>query len=271
MLRLSCAAALISVVIAGGLQAQSNILFGDPVIVNGKLGVGTSTPAQKVDVRTPGVWDGIQITGTEVNGAGAFFGMRSPGGVNGFLDLFLDARYGENAVKFETNLAYFHFTSKKGTPFTAMAINNVNGDLMVRGEVTANGIKLGPPGAVLQGPAGPQGPIGPQGPVGPPGGVVSLNGMAGAMKVVGGTNTSVASVNGTITISATPGKSFGACQSNVVGYVPSCGCSRTLSSVPIASGSTCNVTADTGSCSAVSMVASTGTTGTRGLCCVCAQ
>src|SRR5215831_15906506 len=74
--------------------AQTNSIAGDPVTIGGKVGIGTTTPTQKLNIVTPGVWDGLRIVGTQPLGPGAYFGMASTGGLNRIFDVYLDARPG---------------------------------------------------------------------------------------------------------------------------------------------------------------------------------
>jgi hypothetical protein len=188
------------------LASGQTSLPGDPVTISGKLGVGTSTPSKKIDVRTSAVWDGIQIIGTQPDGGGAYFGMRSTGGTNRMgLDLYADSRPDADSLVFQTGYPFMQFWTLYGTPVQVMRLS-YRGDVEVAGDVFSRGVKLGPPGAVIAGPPGPAGPIGPQGPKGDPGGVSTLNGIAGALKIVAGANVSVTpnSSLGTITISSVP-------------------------------------------------------------------
>ena len=148
------------------MSGQTSAIPGDPVTITGKLGVGTATPSQKVEVVTSTTgWDGIQITGNQTSGAGAHLGMASHGGTNRFLDVYVDARPEEDALKFQSNFPAIQFWTLLGTPFSIMTLNS-SGDVAVAGDVYSRGVKL-VPGQNIPGPKGDRGPAGPAGPAGP--------------------------------------------------------------------------------------------------------
>jgi hypothetical protein len=89
--------------------------------------------------------------------------------------------------------------------------------------------------------------------------------VVGGMRIDGAGN-GITFPDGSTQTTATPVHTFAACSSDQASP-PACGCSYVTESMPIKNGSSCQVTADSGSCSAVSTGGINGET--FGICCVC--
>ena len=87
----------------------------------------------------------------------------------------------------------------------------------------------------------------------------------GSVKVEGAGN-GIVFPNGTVQTTAASDHTFAVC-SSLQAHQPACGCTHQLSQQGISNGSSCQVTADSGSCSAVSTGGLNGVT--YGTCCVC--
>lgn len=125
-----------------------------------------------------------------------------------------------------------------------------NGDVRIGGQkVTWGG---GP-----QGPAGPTGPMGPAGPVGPTG-AQGLRGPAGPQGPVGPQGPAGPAV-----------RTVAVCASNVNPSQASSGCRTKIISFQNVTGGSCIATADTGSCSASSLVPTTLGSPSSAVCSVC--
>lgn len=136
-------------------QSQ-NAIPGDPVTISGKFGIGTLAPTKKLEVHTAFVWDGIQIVGSQPDGAGAYFGMRSTGGSNRGFHIYADSRSQVDSLVMQSDYATIQFWTLYGTPVNVLKLKHT-GDAIVHGDVYSRGVKLGPPGAVLQGAPGANG------------------------------------------------------------------------------------------------------------------
>jgi hypothetical protein len=189
--------------------AQTNTLPGDPVVTNGKLGIHTSTPTASVEIKSPSVGSNplLRLIDSMNNANWAFVYVDSDGSLrlissSGLYPLVIGnnasvpianppARLEIQSPSIGTN-NLLRFSDSQGAANWVITYLDNDGSLRLSpsssgypfyvnamktyfaGDVYAGGIKLGPPGSVVQGPPGPQGPQGIQGPPGPFGPASSL-------------------------------------------------------------------------------------------------
>jgi hypothetical protein len=217
-----------------------------PGHAQGNIGIGTATPSVKAEIANGGNPYNLYLSG--------FAPSLYLGGASGIFP---------NGGTGQTSAGYMAFAT------TAGAYNVSAGDLILATQSwqagNSNAIRFltpindsgqyGPVMSILR-----SGNVG----LGTTNPLARLD-VVGSVKVEGSGN-GIAFPDGTIQTTAAGVATIAACSSNQKSP-PSCGCSHIIQSVPISNGSSCQVTASTGSCSAVSTGGINGET--FGMCCVC--
>lgn len=218
-----CATSLIASTL---IMAQTYTVPGNPVVVSGKLGVGTNTPVQQMDVRSstpnaytarflginPPTWAAygvlIQAEGDRLHGpndpilnVSAGDGPKLWVQKDGSIGLGFYAHQVDPSTVLTLKSAYPPQDLIHGRDANGNAVFSVDGS----GNVYSRGVRLGPAGSVVQGPPGPPGQQGIQGLKGDPGGITSLNSATGVVSLVAGANVKISRSGSIITISAAPG------------------------------------------------------------------
>ena len=270
-----------SLIVSAGLMAQTNTIPGNPVVVSGKLGVGTNSPVQKLDVwnLTPNTYT-ARFLGYDLNTWGAWGvliqaeGDSSTSPNNPILNVSAgdgpklwvqkDGRIGLGFYAHQVDNATLLTLRSASVPVygSQYLINGRDSSgtsvftVDPQGNVYSRGVKLGPAGEPIPGPQGLPGPKGDPGPRG-------LQGFPGATGATGAT--------GPPGPPGPPTKTVAAC-SQVIGTTPpSCGCLiRTVSRNTAQNGSPCSIMAESGSCTASSVREAVGVTARSGACCICA-